>query len=272
MSRDVPGATPVDFGRTAEDYGRHRAGLPRRFLEALAELIEPLAGRAVLDVGSGTGAAARPLAAAGARVVALDPSLSLLAEQRRLVRAAGLAVRLVAGRAEAPGLKARSFDLIVAVQCWHWLDPAAAMAALARVLVPGGLLVLASHDWLPLPGNVVEATEELVRTHSPTWRLGGGDGLHPEYARDLRAGGFELAADLVHDEPVPYSHAAWRGRMRASAGIGATLPPAGVEGFDRDLAALLAARFSAEPLAVPHRLHLVAGRRPAPRGAAGPSG
>ncbi len=250
----------VDFGRTAADYGRHRAGLPGCFLERLEDWAGPLRGRRVLDLGSGTGAAARPLAAAGARVVALDPARSMLVEQRERAREEGLAVACTVGRAEAVGLRAASFDLVTAVQCWHWFDAACAAREAARLLRPGGLCVLASFDWLPLSGSVPELSERLVLRHNPAWHLGGGNGLHPEYARDLSAGGFELAHGDVSDLEVPYTHGGWRGRMRASAGVGASLSPAAVARFDAELATSLATHFPVEPLSVPHRLFLVAGR------------
>lgn len=250
----------VDFGRTAADYARHRAGLPSRFTEFFEEWIGPLRGRRVLDLGSGTGAAARPLAAAGARVVALDPARPMLVEQRERAWVEGLEIACVVGRAEATGLRAASFDLVTAVQCWHWFDAPRAAREAARLLRPGGLCVLASFDWMPLPGSVPELSEHLVLQHNPAWHLGGGNGLHPEYARDLEAAGFELARSDVSDLEVPYSHEGWRGRMRASAGVGASLDPAGVARFDAELAAQLAAHFPVEPLQVPHRLFLVAAR------------
>ena len=63
---------------------------------------------------------------------------------------------------------------------------------------------------------------------------------------------------LLHVD-VPFSHADWRGRIRASAGIRASLPPEAVERFDIELAAVLAERFPDEPLAVPHRVWAASG-------------
>ena len=44
------------------------------------------------------------------------------------------------------------------------------------------------------------------------------------------------------------------GRIRASAGVAASLPPEPVAAFDQALAALLAEHFPDQPLQVPHRL------------------
>ena len=48
-------------------------------------------------------------------------------------------------------------DLVTAGQCWHWFDQPRAIAEVIRLLKPGGQLVIANFDWLPLAGNVVEA-------------------------------------------------------------------------------------------------------------------
>ena len=56
----------VDFGRTAEDYARHRAGFPEQLFERLTARGIGCAGQRVLDLGSGTGSLARGFARRGA--------------------------------------------------------------------------------------------------------------------------------------------------------------------------------------------------------------
>jgi hypothetical protein len=124
----------------------------------------------------------------------------------------------------------------------------------APALEPGGRLVICHFDWLPRPGNVVARTEALIQAHNPAWALGGGDGLYPAWFADAQEAGFFDLESLTFDLPVAYDHAAWRGRIRASAGVAASLPPQRVAAFDRALAALLAEHFPKEPLQVPHRL------------------
>ena len=82
----------VDFGRTAADYARHRAGFPEELFERLAARGIGRAGQRVLDLGSGTGSLARGFARRGARVTALDISEGLLAQARALAAEAGVAI------------------------------------------------------------------------------------------------------------------------------------------------------------------------------------
>ncbi len=257
MTRAAPAP---DFGKTAADYVTHRAGFPDSFFERLAARGIGRAGSRVVDLGTGTGTLARGFAARGCRVVGLDISAPLLEQARALGAAAGLEVEYRVARAEETGLPDASADLLLAGQCWHWFDrPLAAREAL-RVTRRGGHVVIAHFDWIPLPGNVADATETLIRAHNPAWPHFGGVGVHPAWLADLaRAGARELET-FSYDVDVPYTHEGWRGRIRASAGIAATLAPDAVAAFDREHAALLAARFPQPTLAVLHRVFAVIGR------------
>ncbi|HUU85270.1 MAG TPA: class I SAM-dependent methyltransferase [Phycisphaerae bacterium] len=257
----------VDFGQAASDYARHRAGFPDAFFERLSSFGVGAPGQRVLDLGTGTGTLARGLTRRGCSVVALDPSTALVTEARRLDHEAGLTVSYLVATTERNALADDSFDVVTAGQCWHWFDRPAAAREVRRLLVPGGRLVIAHFDWLPLPGNVVEATEQLIERHNPDWDLGGGDGFHTEWVSDVTAAGFANAETFSFDVPVPYGHEAWRGRVRACSGVGAALTADRVERFDADLKRLLADRFPVEPLAVAHRVFavicLAPDRRPA---------
>lgn len=150
---------------------------------------------------------------------------------------------------------------MTAGQCWHWFDRPAAAREVWRLLRPGGAVVIAHFDWLPLAGNVVEATEALIREHNPAWAMGGGTGIYPLWLRDLGEGGFREIESFSYDEAVDYAPEAWRGRIRASAGVGASLSPDAVESFDGALAEALARSHAGSTLEIPHRVFVVVGRR-----------
>jgi SAM-dependent methyltransferase len=249
----------VDFGKTASDYARHRAGFPDRFFERLFKDGIVTECDRVLDLGTGTGTIARGLAKRGCLVTALDPSEAMLEQAGSLDRAAGVTVRYVQGRAEQTGLPDAGFDVVTAGQCWHWFDRPRVGREARRLLVPSGRIVLAHFDWLPLPGNVVEATETLIRAHNPAWDAHGGTGIHPWDFADLTQAGFVDIESFSFDVSVPYSHEGWLGRIRASAGVAASLPPDAVERFDAAHRELLAQNFADDPLQIPHRVFAVFG-------------
>jgi SAM-dependent methyltransferase len=259
----MPGA---DFGKTAADYAAHRSGPPDELFDRLAGFGIGWPGQVICDLGSGTGALARPLALRGARVIATDIAKPLLIESRKLAAVHGAPLSaLVLGKAEALPFRERSLDAITASQCWHWFDRPVAAAECFRVLKPGGFLVITHFDWLPLPGTVVEATEALVLRHNPRWRGAGGRGIYPDWPADASTAGFRQIETFSFDEETPYTHEGWRGRIRASAGVGGSLSPAGVQQFDSELAALLVERFPEDPLAAPHRVWALVARKPMER-------
>jgi SAM-dependent methyltransferase len=164
--------------------------------------------------------------------------------------------------AEDTGLPGGSYDLVTAGQCWHWFDGDRAAAEVRRLLRPGGSVVIAHFDWIPLPGNVASATEALIERHNPSWAMGGGSGLYPRWLTDLGRAGFEDIRTFSFDVVVDYRPEAWIGRIRASAGVGATLAPEQVERLSADLRRLLAEHHPADPLEVPHRTWAVVATAP----------
>lgn len=251
----------VDFGFTATDYGRYRAGFPEALFERLHDIGVAAPRHRVLDLGTGTGSLARGLARRGCRVTALDPAQALLVEALRLAMSDGVALRVIRARAERCPARDRSFDVVSAGQCWHWFDTEEVLRECRRMLRPRGWLVLCSFDWLPLPGSVVEATEQLILRHNPGWSLAGGNGVHPEYLSDTAGAGFEDVQPFSFDSCVPYTHDGWRGRIRASAGVGASLAPERVRAFDEELRLLLERSYPEQPMQVPHRTFAVTARQ-----------
>jgi SAM-dependent methyltransferase len=252
----------IDFGKTASDYGRYRAGYPPELYRRLVAFGIGKPGQRVLDLATGTGFLSRELARKGALVTGLDLSMPLMLEGRRLDHETSAAMSYVRAKAEALPFRDACFDLVTAGQSWHWFDRAQAAAEACRVLELGGKLLIAHFDWVGLPGNVVEATEALIVQHNPAWKLGGGTpGIYPRWPRDAAIAGFCDIETFSFDVMAPYTHEAWRGRIRASAGIAAQLPPAQVEAFDRDLARMLANRFPDDPMRVHHRTFALVARR-----------
>jgi SAM-dependent methyltransferase len=139
------------FDGLAQAYARARPGYPPGALRWILEEALADAGPAhplrVLDAGFGTGIASRGLLAAAAtfrppldvRIEGVEPG----EDMRARALADGPRVAAIhAVRAEATGLPAHAWDLVMAAQAFHWFEPSAALAEFHRLLRPGGVVAL----------------------------------------------------------------------------------------------------------------------------------
>jgi hypothetical protein len=96
--------------------------------------------------------------------------------------------------------------------------------------------------------------------HNPGWPKAEWSGIHPEHVRALDRGGFTDVESFSYMIDVPFSHEAWRGRIRTCNGVGAALTGKRVDRFDADLAEVLSREFPPD-LIVPHRIFAASGTR-----------
>ncbi|MGE7433887.1 MULTISPECIES: class I SAM-dependent methyltransferase [Kitasatospora] len=163
------------FGTDPERYDRARPRYPDAMVEAI---VAAAPGPDVVDVGTGTGIAARQFQAAGCTVlgVEVDPRMAAWARQR------GLEVDVAAFEAWDPA--GRTFDAVVAGQTWHWVDPVAGAAKAAQALRPGGRLAVFWNVDQP-PPELGEAFAAVYRRVLPDslasrrWTTTGSDGYAP---------------------------------------------------------------------------------------------
>jgi SAM-dependent methyltransferase len=124
----------IRFSSRVEDYLRYRPRYPDALYDFLRTELGITAGRAVADLGSGTGIFAEPLLAAGCVVFGVEPNAAMRAAAGRLLGGCFPGFRSIDGSAEATMLPDGSVDLAVAAQAFHWFDPVKAAAECRRIL------------------------------------------------------------------------------------------------------------------------------------------
>jgi len=128
-------AAATGFARSVEAYERGRPDYPPEALAHLQRELDLRGGRTVVDLAAGSGKLTRQLVTLGCEVIAVEP----VDEMRAAI---GEGIRALEGTAEAIPLPDSSADAVTVAQAFHWFDGAKALAEIARVLRPGGMLAL----------------------------------------------------------------------------------------------------------------------------------
>ncbi len=139
---------PRRFAGTAAFYERYRLGYPDRLLSRVADLLGLKPGDAVLDLGCGTGMLAVGFAKLGMAVTAMDPEPDMLAATKAAADTDGVTLNIVQGSSHdlAPGMG--PFRLVAMGRSFHWMDRAATLAMLDRIVTADGGVAL-FHDAHP---------------------------------------------------------------------------------------------------------------------------
>ena len=246
------GQRPIDWSRTSVDYADWRPDYPEEFYMRLRSIGVGLPGQTILDLGAGVGFLATRFAAQGASVIGVDVAEGQIAAARHRAAAIGVTVDFRVAAAEETGLPDAAFNVISASQCWLYFDREPMIAEVRRMLKPEGVLLLAHFCWLPREDRVARASEALVLQFNPDWSAADWSGEIPEIP-PWAVGRFEKVGGFVFDADVPFTHASWRGRLRACRGVGASLSADEVAAFDAAHAELLR-RQVPEVFAVRHRI------------------
>jgi SAM-dependent methyltransferase len=245
----------LSFGSEAERYERARPGYPPALIDAL---VAPRPER-VLDVGCGTGKAARLLAQRGCAVLGVEPD----ARMAEVARGFGVAVEVAPFEVWEP--RGRTFDLLVSAQAWHWIDPAVGPKKAASVLGAGARLVLFWNQ-LQHEAGVVAILQPAYRRFAPeladtSMALGHVDGsaFRGDVAAVVECGLFQDFEMLSFDWALPYTTDGWLDYLATcSDHIG--LAPAAREQLLRALGSTIDAGL-AGTLPVRYRTHLISARR-----------
>jgi SAM-dependent methyltransferase len=212
------------FGTNAQRYDEAR---PRYPVALVARIVAAGPGPDVLDVGCGTGIAAAQFQAAGCSVLGVDPDPRMA----DVARARGLPVEVATFETWEPG--GRTFDMVIAAQSWHWVDPAAGALKAAQVLRPGGRLAIFGHVFEP-PVEVAEPFAAAYRKAVPDSPFGTLPARRP---REIYQAGYAQFADRIReterfDEPEqwqfdwvqPYTRDQWLALLPTTGGL-TRLPP-----------------------------------------------
>jgi ubiquinone/menaquinone biosynthesis C-methylase UbiE len=133
------------FSSRVADYVRYRPGYPAELIPLLRGECGLRSGHVVADIGSGTGFLSEIFLKNGNRVYGIEPNEAMrLAGEEYLASYDGFSS--IDASAEATTLEDAGVDFITAGQAFHWFEPVATRREFARILKPGGWVVVVWND------------------------------------------------------------------------------------------------------------------------------
>lgn len=250
----IDNGADFDFGRTSVNYSMYRDIYPDSMYQKLIGFGIGNSGQKILDLGSGTAVLPINLANTGAQFTATDISPKQIEYGKRLVKSKNINnISFKVCSAENTGFKNGSFDVVTAVQCFHYFDADKAAAEIKRVLKPNGRFCKIFMDWLPYEDDKIAEMESLVLKYNPKWS--GKDFRYYEYSYpEWAKGRFEIETIHSYNANIEFTKQAWLGRILTCRGVGASLDDSRLKEFEAEYIEML--QKYPEPLILKHQIHI----------------
>jgi SAM-dependent methyltransferase len=129
------------FSDRVSNYVKYRPGYPPDVVDYIEKQCSLSQASVIADIGSGTGIFTRLLLDKGCSVYAVEPNDAMRKEADRQLSHFSK-YHSMAGTADRTGLAAKSMDLIVCAQAFHWFNTPETKAEFKRILKPGGKVAL----------------------------------------------------------------------------------------------------------------------------------
>jgi SAM-dependent methyltransferase len=203
------------FGVDPERYDRTRPRYPEAMVQ---RIVAASPGEEIVDVGCGTGIAARLFQAAGCKVLGVEPDV------RMAEWAIQTGIEVEVSTFETWDHAGRTFDTVIAGQTWHWVNPVAGAAKAAEVLRPGGLLAVFWNAAEP-PPELAEALADVYKKVLPDAPAANPPADPYSIMCDMAADGIRQAQGF--DEPErwrfdwdqPYTRDEWLDQLPTQGGL-----------------------------------------------------
>ncbi len=150
----------------ASSYDRVRPTPPPELLDLLTQLIDTPRPALVVDLGSGTGLSTAIWGGRAEKVIGIEPNADMRKEAVGKVENHPYAAHIEyrEGVAQQTGLPDECADIVTAAQSFHWMEPTATLAEIARILRPGGLFAAYDYDAPPaIHWELDQLAQEITR-------------------------------------------------------------------------------------------------------------
>ena len=242
-----------DFGKVSDEYSKYRDIYPKSMYDKLISFGIGKNGQQILDLGSGTAVLPINLYHTGANFTATDISENQIAYGQKLAEQKNMNINFKVCSAENTGFNDGQFDVVTAVQCFHYFDSEKAAKEIHRVLKSNGLFCKIFMDWLPYEDEKIMEMEQLVLKYNSKWKGGGFKQYQysfPEWAENR----FDISTIHSYNTVLTFTKEQWLGRIKSCRGVGASLSPEMIQAFENEYKNVLA-KYD-EPLKLLHQIHI----------------
>lgn len=231
--KSIDNGNNFDWSMASSDYAKYRDIYPKEMYQMLNCFGVGKKGQKILDIGTGTGVIPRNMYACGYEgdFYGIDIADGQIAMAKELSKSSNMDISYKVCSAEKLDFDNDSFDTVIAVQCWSYLDKSKVIPEIKRVLKPDGELIVAFMSWLPEENEIVKKSFDIVHEFNPSWN--GYDHRTEVTVPKWVEGNFRMTTFHAFDADVPFTSQSWNGRMKASRGVGATLSQKEVEAFSK---------------------------------------
>ena len=206
------------FSDRVDNYVRYRPGYPDAVLDILRDETGLTSASVIADVGSGTGISSALFLRNRNTVFGVEPNAEMRhAAEELLARDPELHARFhsVIGSAESTTLPESSVDYVVAGQAFHWFDRDGARVEFARILRPGGWLVLMWNSRRLDSTPFLRAYESLLERFGTDYRSVRHTNIDPEALQPMFENG-DFTKRMLYNEQR-FDLAGVRGRLLSSS-------------------------------------------------------
>lgn len=212
----------VNFGRVSKEYSKYRDELPEVIFEQFRHRNIEFSGKAVADLGAGSGIFCRALARQGASVTGIEPEISLISAAKAQDEAEGHSIHYIHSVAESIDLPDRSLDAVTALRAWHWFDRRSVLKEVRRLLKRNGLLIVINSVFVPQLSDVAQQTFRIVKQFGVEIKPAGAmgevkerrNGFPVNWFREWEESGLKLMAEWQYDYDLSFTVEEWCGKMR----------------------------------------------------------
>ena len=250
----IDSGNEFDFGRVSENYAKYRNIYPKSMYDKLISFGVGRKGQKIIDLGSGTAILPLNMYQTGADFIASDISENQLRYGQQIVKNNNIEnIHFKVCSSEETGFEDNSFDVVTAVQCFHYFNAEKAADEIRRILKPQGLFCKIFMDWLPFEDRIINEMENLVLKYNPAWN---GNGFRefrytfPLWAEER----FQIETIHSYDTVLEFSKESWIGRIKSCRGVGASLSDEKAAEFEEEYRSILC-KYD-DPLHLKHQIHI----------------